>query len=347
MPTPDTFALHHRLYRKHGIGIGVLLCVLGMTILSSIAFGSKSLAIVDVLHALFGKTQDEKLNIIIWDLRIPRTITGLMVGATLGIAGAIMQAITRNPLADPGIMGVNAGASFFAVLAIWGLGITSIFHLSWFAFVGAGVAATVVYGISNVGGVQSGSATPVRLALAGTAINAMLFAIVSAILTMSQETLNTYRFWVVGSLQISKVAEMIKLSPFIIVGVGISLWLSNTLNTLALGEEVAKGLGENIKRIRLLSLLAITLLCGTAVSIAGPIAFVGLVIPHMARLWVGQDQRWIFSYALLLGAIILLGADILGRLILDGTEIEVGIIIAFVGGPLFIWIVRSLRITQN
>ncbi len=347
MHTYNTFTLRSKIYKKHTFGLGVLVCVLIFTVLSSIAFGVRRIPMGDVIYTLLGYIDNEKTDIIIWDLRMPRTLTGLVVGAVLGIAGAIMQAITRNPLADPGIMGVNAGASFFAVLAIWGLGITSIFHLSWFAFLGAGVASIVVYGISNVGGSRSGSATPVRLALAGTAINAMLFAIISAILTISQETLNTYRFWVVGSLQISKTSEILQLSPFIIIGMGISLWLSNTLNALALGDETAKGLGENVRRIRLLSLLAITLLCGSAVSIAGPIAFVGLVIPHMARLWVGQNQRWIFMYAMVLGAIILLGTDVIGRLILHGTEIEVGIIIAFVGGPLFIWIVRSMRITQN
>ncbi len=344
LPT-SPFHLRKSLYRKNTVGLIVLIILLCCTVFSSIAFGTRNLEIMDILQTLMGNNKDDTTKIVIWDLRIPRTITGFIVGAMLGIAGAIMQAITRNPLADPGIMGVNAGASFCAVIAIWGLGVTSIFHLSWFAFVGAGLAATVVYGISSTG--QLGSATPVRLTLAGAAINAMLFAIISAILTMSQETLNTYRFWVVGSLQVSKVEEILQLSPFIIGGILISLWLSNTLNTFVLGDEAAKGLGENIKRIGVLSLLSITLLCGSAVAIAGPIAFVGLVIPHMARFWVGQNHRWILLYAALLGAIILLGTDVIGRLVLKGTEIEVGIIIAFVGGPLFIWIVRSLRITQN
>ncbi len=347
MSVQHTFSLRKKLYKKHSIGLGVLLCVLVFTILSSMTFGVRSLSMGDVVYTLLGNITDVKTKIVVWDLRMPRTVTGVIVGAVLGVAGAIMQAITRNPLADPGIMGVNAGASFFAVLAIWILGITSIFHLSWFAFLGAAAAAIVVYGISNVGAAQSGSATPVRLALAGAAINAMLFAIIAAILTISQETLNIYRFWVVGSLQISKLSETAQLAPFMAVGMGLSLWLSHLLNTLALGDDTAKGLGENVYRIRLLSLLAITLLCGSAVSIAGPIAFVGLVTPHIARLWVGQDQRWICVYAMLLGAIILLGTDVIGRVLLTGTEIEVGIIVAFVGGPLFVWIVRRMRITQN
>ena len=347
MIRPVPFNINTTMTQKRIFGFMILSAVFLGVCFASVMWGARTVSLSIVIDALFHFDNTIADHIAIQKLRLPRTYIGIMVGASLGVSGAIMQALTRNPLADPGLLGVNAGASLFAVLAIWLLGFTTTQHLAGFAFVGAGLASVFVYALSNLGqGAITGGATPIRLALAGTALSALIYAIISGIIMSHKETLETYMFWVLGSLQISQMKEVIAIFPLFCLAMIGALWVSRSLNAVALGDDTTIALGENINHTRLLSLLVIALLCGSAVAIAGPIAFVGLVIPHMARAWVGTDQRWIIIYSFFLGVIVLLGADIVGRIILPPGEIEVGIIVALMGGPVFIWIVRTLKITQ-
>jgi iron complex transport system permease protein len=277
------------------------------------------------------------------DLRVPRTELGLLVGAALGLAGALMQALTRNPLADPGLLGVNAGAAAAIIVAIAILGLTGITAYVWFAFAGAAVASVVVYAIGTAG--RSG-ATPVRLALAGTAITAALSAFTYAVALSDPEMLRRLDQWNVGSIAGRDADTLWRIAPFLLLGIALTLVLARGLNALALGDDAARSLGANIGRTRIAGAVAVTLLCGAATAAAGPIVFVGLTIPHVARAIVGPDQRWLLPYSALLGPILLLGADVVGRVIMRPGELEVGIVTALIGAPVFIALVRRRRIAQ-
>lgn len=320
------------------IGLGALVLV----ILLSIAVGAKQIPLPTVLQALFdfnGSTD----HIVIRDLRLPRTMLGVVVGAALGLAGALMQALTRNPLADPGLLGVNAGASAAVVTAIGFFGVTSLTGYVWFAFVGAAVISLAVYLLGATG--RSG-ATPVRLALAGTAIGAALTAYISAITLTNTEVFDRFRFWAVGSLAGREADVVNQVLPFLVAGLLVGLALARPLNALALGEDTGKALGAHIGRTRILGALAITLLCGAATAAVGPIGFIGLTIPHVARAITGPDQRWVLPYSVVLAPILLLGSDIIGRIVVPPSELEVGIVTAAVGAPFFIYLVRRRRIAQ-
>jgi iron complex transport system permease protein len=270
-------------------------------------------------------------------------MVGLLVGAALGTAGALMQGVTRNPLADPGLLGVNAGAAFAVVVAIWAFEITSLLGLVWFAFAGAAVTSVVVYLLGATG---RGGATPVRLALAGAALASLLGAFTAAVTLLDQATLDQFRFWAVGSLAGRNASVAGQLAPFIAVGLVIAVGASRHLNALALGEEVAVALGTKVNLTRLVSVVSITLLCGAAVAAAGPIGFVGLVIPHAVRVWFGPDQRWLLPASALAGASFLLLCDTIGRVIARPGEVQVGIVTAAIGGPLFVVLVRRSRMAQ-
>ncbi|MBM7784455.1 FecCD family ABC transporter permease [Tenggerimyces flavus] len=320
------------------IGIGALVLV----VLLSIAVGSKQIPLPTVLQALFdfnGSTD----HIVIRDLRLPRTLLGVAVGAALGLAGALMQALTRNPLADPGLLGVNAGASAAVVTAIGFFGVTSLTGYVWFAFAGAAAISLAVYVLGATG--RSG-ATPVRLALAGTAIGAALTAYISAITLTNTEVFDRFRFWAVGSLAGRESDVVMQVLPFLVAGLLVGLSLARPLNALALGEDTGKALGAHIGRTRILGAVAITLLCGAATAAVGPIGFIGLTIPHVARAITGPDQRWVLPYSVVLAPILLLGSDIIGRIVVPPSELEVGIVTAAVGAPFFIYLVRRRRIAQ-
>ena len=324
-------------------GLGVLGLGLVATIILSMAVGARSIPFATVIDALRAFDPTNTDHLVVHDLRLPRTLVGIAVGLALSVAGALMQAVTRNPLADPGLLGVNSGASFAVVLAIWALHIKTLGALVWFAFAGAGMIAVVVYMLGSLG---RGGATPVRLALAGSALNALLLALVSTVLLLSNETLDTYRFWIVGSLTGSESVVLRDLLPFIGAGVALALAASRSLNAVALGDDTARALGTRLGLTRIVTMLAITLLCGAAVAAAGPIAFLGLVVPHAARAWCGADQRWMIVYSALLGPIVMVLSDIAGRVILPPGEVQVGIMTAILGGPLFVAIVRNIRLAQ-
>lgn len=328
--------------RVHLVRAGGLLVAIGvlvLCILLSVSVGAKSIPLATVVDALwnFNGSYDQS---VIFELRLPRTVLGVFVGMALGLAGALMQALTRNPLADPGVLGINAGASAAVVVAIFVFGLTSVSAYVWFAFLGAAVSAIVVYALGARG--RSG-ATPIRLALAGTAVGAVLLGLIHGVIVTNNFVFDQIRFWQVGSLVGRDIGIFLKILPFLLVGVVVALCLGPALNAIALGEDLAAALGAHINRTRIVTALAIVLLCGGATAAAGPIGFVGLTVPHVARAIVGPDQRWLLPYSAVLAAILLTGADTLGRVVLPNGELEVGIITALVGAPVFIALVRRTK----
>jgi iron complex transport system permease protein len=254
-----------------------------------------------------------------------------------------MQGVTRNPLADPGILGVNGGAALFVVVGIHWFDVATLSGYVWFAFAGAAVAAVVVYAIGSAG--REG-ATPVKLALAGAAVSAMLASATTAVLLIDASTLDQYRFWAVGSLAGRSTAIVTQVLPFFLVGAAIALASGRLLNALSLGDDVARSLGQRVGLARAVAALGVVVLCGTATAAAGPIVFVGLAIPHVARAITGPDHRWILPYAMVLAPVLLLGSDVVGRVVAPPAEVQVGIITALVGAPVFIALVRRRKLAQ-
>ncbi|MEU6478573.1 iron chelate uptake ABC transporter family permease subunit [Streptomyces sp. NPDC047017] len=308
----------------------------------SIGVGAKAIPPGDVVRALLHGRGSVDGSVVL-DLRLPRTLLGVAVGAALAAAGVLMQALTRNPLADPGILGVNMGASAAVVTAIALWHRTDTAFCVWFAFAGAGLAATLVHLLGSRG--RSGPA-PVRLALAGTAVSAVLGALISVVTLLRPDVFDQFRFWGVGSVAGIQLSVLTGVLPFLAVGALLALGLTGSLNALALGDDTARALGSGVGRTRLLGTLAITLLCGAATAAVGPIAFVGLVVPHLARAVTGPDHRWLLPYSMVLGSALLVGSDVLGRLLARPGEIQAGIVTAFVGAPVFIALVRRRRIAE-
>lgn len=327
-------------------GLGLLLAVAALVAVAalSIAVGTKSIPLSTVWDALDGSVTDASRAgdlTIIRDLRIPRTLIGIAAGVALGLAGALMQALTRNPLADPGILGINAGAAAAVVLAIRVLGVGTLAGYIWFAFAGAAGAFVVVYLLGSRG--RSG-ASPERLALAGAAVGAALLAVTNAVALLDVTTFDRYRLWTVGALSGRDLDVVLGVAPFILAGTLLALGLGPSLNVIALGEDTARALGANLNRTRVLTAVAITLLCGGATAAVGPIAFVGLAVPHLARALVGPDQRWLLPYSLVLAPALLLAADIIGRVVARPGELQAGLITAFIGAPVFLAVILRRRI---
>jgi iron complex transport system permease protein len=315
--------------------------LLGLVVLASLALGARDVAPGDVLAALVDRVPGNTDHDVVLDQRVPRTLVGLVVGAALGLAGTIMQGITRNPLADPGLLGVNAGASLFVVLGIALAGVTSPGAYIWFALAGAALAAALVYGVGAIG--REG-ATPVKLALAGTAVTAGATSIISLVLISDSDTLNSWRRWSVGSLAGRDTDMLLPLAPFLLLGALLALAAGRTLNLLAMGDDVARGLGQNLPLARVVAAAAIVLLAGSATAVAGPVVFVGLVVPHVVRHFTGPDYRWILPFSVVLGPVLLLTADVVGRLVVRPGELEAGIVVAVVGAPALITIVRRVKL---
>ncbi len=340
----DTGAAHHGLVATNAQRLFwlVLVCgALGLAVLASIAVGSKDIGLPTVLEALFHYADTDD-HAIIMALRVPRTLLGLLVGAALGLSGALIQALTRNPLADPGILGVNAGASFAVTLAIGLFGLSSISAFIWFAFAGAVAATVLVYAIGSVG---PGAATPIRLTLAGVAISAVLGGVQSGLALLDPATFDRLRFWGAGSLAAPGYDTIVTVAPFILAGIALAALAARPLNAIALGDDLAASLGANIIGTRIIVVIAVTLLAGAATAAAGPIVFVGLMIPHVARWLIGPDQRWIAAFTIVLSPILLLCSDIIGRVIMRPGELQVGIVTAFVGAPVLILLARRRKVS--
>ncbi|MET8939812.1 iron chelate uptake ABC transporter family permease subunit [Streptomyces rubiginosohelvolus] len=328
--------------------VAALAAVLAVLCLLSIGLGALSIPPGDVIKALTGQPTGPRIEDVIWSVRIPRTALGLAAGAALGLSGCVMQALTRNPLADPGILGVSAGAAFAIVIAAGVAGIGSLFGYIWFAFAGAMAASVVVYLLGRMG--RSGS-TPVKLALAGVAVTAVLSSLTSAVVLTDPAALDRFRFWSAGSLADQDASTVLRILPFLGLGALLALASAPALNSLALGDDVAASLGRKLGLVRLQGVVAVTLLTGAAVAVIGPVVFIGLVVPHVARVLaqyagLGPDHRWLLPLSAALAAGLLLGADILGRVIARPVEVQAGIIVAFIGGPFFIALVRRRRLAE-
>ncbi|CAD5990526.1 iron ABC transporter permease [Agreia sp. COWG] len=307
--------------------------------LLSLAIGSKNLSLGEVWNGLLS-ADGSRESIIVWQLRMPRTLLAIVAGAALAVSGVLMQALTRNPLAEPGLLGVNAGAAFSVVIAISVFGATQSNQYLWFAFVGAGAAAVFVYLISIR---RTQASDHARLVLAGVALTASLGACTRIITLFDATAFDSYRFWVIGSVANRGFDTIFSVLPFIAAGLVIALLSGPSLNALALGDEQAVSLGVPVTALRVLVIATITLLCGAATAAAGPIAFVGLVVPHVLRLVVGVDQRTILVLSALVGPSLVLAADVIGRLVAQPSELEVGVVTAFIGAPVLIILLLRRR----
>ncbi|MFF2206046.1 FecCD family ABC transporter permease [Streptomyces sp. NPDC058145] len=326
-----------RAVRALGLLLSVVILVL--VALASIAVGAKALSPDQVWHGVFHSTGT--YGDVVVDERMSRTVLGLLAGAALGLSGGVLQALTRNPLADPGLLGINAGASAAVVTALTYFGVTSLTGYVWFAFGGAAAVGALVWFLGG-----SRGATPVRLALAGTAVSAALYGYLQAVMIMDGAALGKMRFWTVGSLASATDSTIAQVLPFLAAGTLLALGLARPLNAMAMGDDTARALGANLNRTRALAMLAATVLSGAATAACGPIMFVGLMVPHVVRSFTGPDLRWILPYATVLSPVLLLGADVLGRVVARPAELQVGIVTALLGGPVFIFLVRRRRTAQ-
>lgn len=339
-PRPDLFS--------YPVGRATWLALLGGTMLLaiistiSLLVGARLISPERILQILLVDDPWSFDRIVLTEYRLPRTLLGLLCGAAFGVSGALIQAATRNPLADPGILGVNAGSAFFVTLAVGLLGWQSIDTYIWAAFVGAIVVTLIVYALGVSG--REG-ATPIRLVLAGVALSAVLGGIGSAMALLNPQTFDALRTWSIGSLAGRDLHVVARVAPFIIAGLVIALFAARPLNAVALGDDLAQSLGADILRARILVVIAVTLLAGAGTAACGPIGFVGLMVPHMVRWFTGPDQRRIIAFTLIFSPILLLSADIVGRLVLYPGELEAGIVTAFIGAPVLIALARRKKVS--
>ena len=319
----------------------IILCLTLLSIMAifSISLGAKSIAFTKVIDVLLGNDPDS-LDAAIILQRIPRTVFGILAGGALGISGALMQSITRNPIADPSILGVNTGASLFVVAGIAFFNITVAYQYIWLAIIGAGVTAVFVYSVASMG---KDGATPLKLALSGSAVSIVLGSLVSTIMLPNNRVMEAFRFWQVGSIGSATWENIMLIIPFLLVGFIISMFISGYLNNLALGDEAATALGTNVVMTRTIGALSSVLLCGATTALAGPIGFVGLIIPHIIRLIFGSEMSKMLPLSFLGSAILMLVSDIIGRIISLPGETEVGIVTAVIGAPVFILAIRKGR----
>ncbi|WP_217207048.1 iron ABC transporter permease [Streptomyces sp. AC550_RSS872] len=313
------------------------LAALALCTTLSLALGARSVPLGTVADALLGHVHGREA-LVVTGLRLPRTVIGLAVGAALGVAGAVAQGITRNPLASPTTLGINAGAGFAVVVAIFALGLNSPAQYVWFAFAGAAGAALFAQALAR----RAGDIDPVRLALGGTVLQLVLLSWTSAVMLMNQRTLDEARFWLAGSLSGRTLDVLWPVLPTLLLGLVVALAVSPALNALALGDDSAQALGVPVARIRLAGGIAVVLLAGSAVAVAGPVAFIGLAAPHLVRPLLGGDHRLLVPGCLIAGPLLLLSADVLGRLVIRPSELEVGIVTAFLGAPLLALLARRV-----
>lgn len=339
-PTPDAAPAR----RPGSVRFVWLLAVLALLVLvmgASVAIGSRGVGWSDILAALGGSS--ETIEEAAVTKRIPRTLLAVVVGASLGLSGAVMQGVTRNPLADPGVLGINMGASLAVVVGIAWFGLFSATSIIWTAITGAALAAVFVYAVGSLG---RGGATPLKLALAGAATSAALTSFVIAVALPRGDIAESIQSWEIGGVGGASFDSIGTVLPFLAVGFAVSLLSARSLNSLALGDELAAGLGERVALVRGVAALGSVLLCGAATAVAGPIGFVGLIVPHLCRLLVGVDHRWMLPFSALTGACLLTATDVLGRIVARPAEIDVGIITALVGAPFFIWVVRRQKVRE-
>ncbi|MCF8586922.1 FecCD family ABC transporter permease [Gordonia liuliyuniae] len=320
-------------------GLLLLLAALVAAAVASIAFGSRAIPVGDVWHILWNEDGTD-ISGIVHGLRIPRTVLGLVAGAAIGAAGALTQGHTRNPMADPGLLGVNAGAACTVVVGVYVIGITTPIQYMAFGLVGALVASSLMFLIASAGK----GANPLTLILAGTGLSVLLMAITSAIVLIDTASLDAWRFWQVGSTEGRGWDVIVATLPFIVPGMVLAVASGFFLNILSLGDDIAHALGTRVRQARIIGIIGITLLVGAATAACGPIVFLGLVAPHIARFITGPDYRWIVPYSALIGGLLLVGSDVVGRVIARPGEVQAGIILAAIGAPFFIVLVQAKKL---
>ncbi|RGE19858.1 iron ABC transporter permease [Leucobacter sp. wl10] len=318
-----------RIGRRRGFALAGVALLLSVVL--SLAVGAAPLSPAQVWNAMVG-LGDAETTIVLWEIRVPRTLAAIVVGLALAVAGGVIQALVRNPLADPGILGVNAGAAFLVAIAVALLGVRSVEQYIVFAFAGAMIATALVYMLSASTALNPSSA---QLVLAGVAVGAVLGGFTSALSILNPDAFEQMLSWSAGSLSSRSLAVTAPVIPYVAGGFVLALAVARSFNTLALGESLAASLGARVRSTRILGILAITLLAGGATAIAGPIGFVGLMMPHVARWIVGPDHRWIFAYSAVLGPTLVLVADVIGRVVTPG-ELPVGVVTAFIGAPVLV-----------
>lgn len=310
--------------------------VLAATCLLSLFVGSGQLSPQSVWQALAaptGSIDDGTIR----EVRVPRTALGVVVGAALGTAGALAQAVTRNPLADPGILGVNAGAGLAIALAVAFLQLTTIDGYLWFGLIGAFATAVLVHAVAARG---TAGPTPLRLTMVGVAIGAVFMGMSRSLALLYPNAFEQMRFWGAGSLADRPVGTLRTILPFVALGLLIAIISGRSLNAMGMGEDIARSLGVRVALVRTLAIVSITLLCGAATAAAGPISFVGLMVPHAVRFVTGPDQRWLLAFSLLLAPVLLVAADVLGRVVVMPAELQAGVMTAFLGAPVLVHLVR-------
>ncbi|WP_128379350.1 FecCD family ABC transporter permease [Streptomyces cavernae] len=322
--------------RRRVVGLSTLVVILVTAGAVSLAVGARALSPAEVWHGLFAAPDSDQrlteIRLIVQTVRVPRTVLAIVAGIALGVGGALIQGYTRNPIADTGLLGVNSGASFAVVTVVALFGFSNPFQYVWFAFLGAAVAGVVVFGLSSIGG---GAGNPLTLALAGQGVTVFLAAMTTAVALTDKASLNALRFWNAGSVAGVEFDVIWPVSAFIAGGLVLAATTLPAINLLNLGDDVARGLGVNIALSRTVGIVAITLLAGAATAACGPIAFVGLMVAHVARYLTGPDYRWLVPYAGLLGAIVLLVCDMVGRLVVRPGELDAGVVVALLGAPFF------------
>lgn len=332
---------HKRFYPQYfSATLLISIVVLTLSVMCSLIFGARSLTLQELIDG-FTQQNADGFATNVFQKRILRTIFGLCCGAALGVAGVLMQSVTRNPLADPSILGVNTGAAFFVVCGMAFFQINSPNEYIWFALCGAFVTAIFVFGIGSLG---RNGATPLKLVLAGAATSAALSSLVTAVMIPRTFVMNQFRYWQVGSVGAGTWESILLLLPFLVIGILVAIFIAPALNAIALGDEMARGLGVKTSLLRLIAAFIGVMLCGATTAVAGPIAFVGLLATHLIRLLLGPDLRFLIPMSALCGAIILIVSDVIGRLVARPGELEVGIVTAFIGAPLLIILAMKMKV---
>lgn len=318
-----------------GLIVGLAILLIGF--IYSISLGAAEIPLAQILTS-FTSFDGSYNHLIVQTVRLPRSLIALLVGSSLAVSGALMQGLTRNPLADPGILGIESGAALFVVATIFLFGSSSLSVLTVAAMLGAAATAIVVYLLGSLG---RGGATPLNLTVAGAALTALIASLTTGILIVSQQTLEEIRFWLAGSLAGRDIDILLQVLPFAGVGLIVAFALGRQITTMSLGEDVAKGLGQQTAWIKIVTAIAVVLLAGSSVALAGPIGFIGLVVPHIVRFYIPTDYRWILPYCAVVGATLLIIADLAARLLLKPQELPVGVMTAIVGAPFFVYLAKS------
>ncbi len=341
-PTPTRTPAPPRLRERRGAILVLLALLILPLMIASLVVGSRVIPVADTFAAIHSFNPSDDAHLVIRELRVPRTFLALLAGAALGLAGALMQSMTRNTLAEPGTLGVNAGAAAGVVVGLSVTGSASITVYVWFAFVGAGVASLVVHRLGRAG--ESG-VNPVRLVLAGAGLSIMLSSLTTMVILSSAQTVfDSFRNWASGSLQGRGWDALPVTAISLLVGFVLAMVVSQSLNSLSLGSDLARGLGVNVRRTWTLTNLAILILAGAATAAVGPVSFIGLAAPHIARSLVGPDHRWLLPYSAVIAALTLLLADVAGRAVIHPAEVGAGVMSAIIGAPFFIYLIRRGRV---